>query len=70
MTHPPTISCPTCGGAVPIGVPRGSTIESVTAGGAETDGPGDPYKTRSVTCPEGHLLSFRFVPGNTADGGA
>jgi hypothetical protein len=56
-----TVSCPTCGAEVRIGIPRGSEVLRVEAGAEKraTDG----TKVRPLTCPDGHEFAVAFTIG-------
>lgn len=56
-----TVACPFCSAEVRIGIPQGSTVESVSEG-AEMESSGQT-KVRPLSCPDGHEFSVEFTIG-------
>jgi hypothetical protein len=53
------LQCPRCGVGVKVGLPRGSTVKSVST--AERPEPGDrSLKVRSLACRSGHEFYVMF----------
>jgi hypothetical protein len=55
------VECPTCGGTLRIGLPRGSDVVAVE--GESRKATTEDSKVRPLSCPEGHEFSVTFTVG-------